>query len=377
MTADRIWHILGKKLSGEATEEELYELTQLLREHPELHYPIQNITDLWKLGKPVNDFEARQALQMHLLRLGETGIELPVQEEGNEMYSPGSAAPAAWRYRALAGIAATIMLGLLSYFLFFTRAAGAGNDKKQELPVAERNAVHGDRNSISTKTGSQSKIVLPDGSTVWLNAGSTIEYNKSFDKDIREVSLNGEAYFDVTKDTGRPFIIHTQKINIKVLGTAFNVKSYENDTHSETSLIHGSIEVTMKDRPEEKIIMKPSEKLTIRNDAVSLTKRVNAEQKQSPVVVAKINLLPADGTIMETSWMENRFVFRDKKFVDLAHEMERKYGFRFWFENEEVQQLMFSGNFKNETIEQILQALQLASYFNYAIDKNNVITITP
>ncbi|MBX2921996.1 MAG: FecR family protein [Chitinophagaceae bacterium] len=375
MTVDRIWYILGKKLSGEASEEELNELARLLRIHPELHYPIQNLTDLWKLGKPVDDQEARQALQNHLLKLGITGNELPARFE-QEAHLPYKAASKIkpWFF---AGMAAAIAVTLVSYFLYPVLSPGFEDPKQHILPVAQTNSVSGgDRNTISTKTGSQSKIVLPDGSAVWLNAGSTIEYDKGFDKNIREVSLNGEAYFDVVKDSGRPFVIHTHKINIKVLGTALNVKSYTNDSYSETSLIRGSIEVTMKDHPEEKIIMKPSEKLTVMNDAVSFVQETRPAEKDPAVMVDKINWLPADGTIIETSWVENRFVFRDKKFVDLSHEMERKYGFSFRFENNELKQLMFSGNFKNETVEQVMQALQLANYFSYSIE-NDVITITP
>lgn len=374
MTVDRIWYILGKKFSGEASESELNELEQLLRIHPELHYPIQNITDLWKLGKPVDGYEARQALQKHLLRLGETEFETQTGQDGKTFESGQS------RYKtrrlAFAGIAATLAVGLVSYFLFFTGSAGSRGKKAEHDQLPGETAIYREKNEVSTKTGSNSRIVLPDGSTVWLNAGSTIEYDKNFDHEIREVSLNGEAYFDVTKDPERPFIIHTQKINIKVLGTAFNVKSYANDSHSETSLIHGSIEVTMKDHPEEKIIMKPSEKLVVMNDAVSLAQPDTKNTESTPpVVVSKINYLPADGTVIETSWVDNRFIFRDKKFAELAHEMERKYGLTFRFEDEEAEQLMFSGNFKRETVEQVLQALQLANYFDYTIE-NDVIIIT-
>ncbi|MGN6435077.1 MAG: FecR family protein [Agriterribacter sp.] len=375
MTVDRIWHILGKKLSGDASEEELNELEQLLRNHPELHYPIQNIADLWKLGKPLDGSEAHQALQRHLLRLEETEIELQ-PEKDLELFIPVKRQHNTRRL-AFTGIAATLVVGLLSYFLFFMGSTNSTpSDKGTYASSPYKEAIYHEKNEVSTKTGSNSKIVLPDGSTVWLNAGSSIEYDKNFDREIREVSLNGEAYFDVTKDPERPFIIHTQKINIRVLGTAFNVKSYANDNHSETSLIHGSIEVTMKDHPEEKIIMKPSEKLVVMNDALSLSQPNTKTTESTPsVVVSKINYLPADGTVIETSWIDNRFIFRDKKFADLAHEMERKYGVEFRFDDKEAEQLMFSGNFKRETVEQVLQALQLANYFDYTIE-NDVITIT-
>lgn len=370
MTVDRIWHILGKKFSGDASEEELNELEQLLRNHPELYYPIQNITDLWKLGKPVDGTEARQALQRHLLRLEETTVELQPAADNEiiEMYPRKRK-----NWLIAGGVAASVAIFLASYFLVNINKPTSGSST--QIPVAD-NAIHRDKHEVSTQSGAQSRIILPDGSTVWLNAGSKIEYDKSFDSELREVSLSGEAYFDVTKNPKRPFIIHTKKIDIKVLGTAFNVKSYAEDAYSETSLIHGSIEVTMKDKPDEKIIMKPSQKLVVMNDAVSLLPPVEKDKKShSTVVVDTINYLPSDGTVIETSWMTNRFIFREKKFVDLAHEMERKYSMKMQFEDEEVAQLMFNGNFKNETLEQVLQALQLANYFHYSI-KNNTIIVT-
>ena len=87
-----------------------------------------------------------------------------------------------------------------------------------------------------------------------------------FNKDLREVTLNGEAYFDVTKNAEKPFIIHTKKMDVKVIGTAFNVRSYSDEKTAEASLIRGSIEVTLKDRKDQKIILKPNEKISIATD---------------------------------------------------------------------------------------------------------------
>ena len=89
----------------------------------------------------------------------------------------------------------------------------------------------------------------------------------------------------------------------------------------------------------------------------------------------KINYLPADSTVMETSWVDDRLIFRDLPFSDMAIEIERKYGVAFRFKNEKVKQLRFSGNFKNETIDQVLNALQMANHFSYQ-KINGMIIIT-
>jgi ferric-dicitrate binding protein FerR (iron transport regulator) len=369
MTVDRIWLILGKKLSGEASPEELEALEKMLHHHPDLHYPIQNITDLWRLKKPVDQAEALASLQKHLLRLGEPGI--PIQLFPDIAYPEKKSV---FRKRRR-GIKATV-LGAAAIALFFTvyhLAYSPGTNAKSK-GIAVRATAHDERNEISTQPGAHSKIILPDGSTVWLNAGSRLIYNKNFDAAIREVELMGEAYFDVKKDPGRPFVIHAQKMNIKVLGTAFNVKSYPGDKSSETSLIRGLIEVTMNDRPHEKIILHPSEKLVVMN---SEHKEKDAVEKKnsaaSSVVISKINYAPADSAVIETSWIDNRLIFRNKIFSELAVELERKYGMTFRFEDENAKQLMFDVNFKNETIHQVLHALQLANPFNYRIEKETIV----
>src|SRR2546423_14261851 len=103
--------------------------------------------------------------------------------------------------------------------------------------------------------GSRSKLVLPDGSTVWLNAGSKLTYNKDFGNNIREVSLVGEAFFDVMHIPDVPFVIETPTAVVKVLGTSFNVKAYPNETTTETSVIRGRVEISPRQRPGEKFVL--------------------------------------------------------------------------------------------------------------------------
>jgi ferric-dicitrate binding protein FerR (iron transport regulator) len=368
MTVDHIWLILGKKLSGEASPEELEELENLLRQYPDLHYPIQNITDLWRLRKPVDQREALASLQKHLLRLGETGFCQQIY--AGSLY-PGKRVQGRRMHNAKAAVVgiATLAIFFTGYHLIYSPDTNA-----KKGSIAGQATVRDETNEIATRPGARSKIILPDGSLVWLNGGSRLIYNKNFDAAIREVELIGEAYFDVKKDTVRPFIIHAQKMNIRVLGTAFNVKSYPGDKRSETSLIRGVIEVTMNDRPREKIILHPAEKLVVMNGTQA---KNDADKKtgnaSSSVVIGKINYAATDSAVIETSWIDNRMIFRNKIFSELAVELERKYGMAFRFEDENVRQLVFDVNFKNETIHQVLHALQLANPFNYHIEKEAIV----
>ena len=246
MTVDRIWYILGKKLNGEASHDELKELSQILAQHPELHYPIQNITDIWKLDKPYDKQEAFDALQHHLMRLADNRGEIIMEESSAQDRSAQSLS-------SQNGYSFCFTATSVYYFLtFFFNSPTSSKPKSITAKVQEHTI-----NEISTKTGAHSKIILPDGSLVWLNGGSRLTYDKAFNKgETREVELKGEAYFDVAKNALKPFIIHTHQMDIKVLGTAFNVKSYPGDKSSETSLIHGSIEVTVRQGTGEKIILR-------------------------------------------------------------------------------------------------------------------------
>ena len=222
---------------------------------------------------------------------------------------------------------------------------------------------------------------MPDGSQVWLNAGSNLDYNNAdFNKEIREVSLNGEAYFDVTKNAEKPFIIHTKKMDIKVIGTAFNVRSYSDDKIAEASLIRGTIEVILKDRKDQKIILKPNEKISVVNEEpkqeikpekVNFVKSKNVPIPQ--IVVKEIKPDPTYNIIGEIAWTQNKLYFDDETFEDIGHLMERWYGKKVIIANESLKTVHYTGNFENETMEEVLSYLKLSKSFNFRIGNDNVV----
>lgn len=232
-----------------------------------------------------------------------------------------------------------------------------------------------------TGSGSKSTIVLGDGTRIILNAKSCLKFPSAFEGKTREVYLIGEAFFDVHKDHQHPFIIHTGKMNVRVLGTAFDVKAYPNDVLSETTLIRGSVEVTLADRPSDHIILKPKEKLVVNNSDGNKDKVTPQLNKAKPKVINSINntqytlttltyLNNNDTTSVETSWVQNKLVFKNKAFIDLAEQMERWYGYRIQFNNDSLKDLRFTASFEKETVKQALDALRLTDNFHYKIDKS-------
>ncbi|MFD0751824.1 FecR family protein [Mucilaginibacter calamicampi] len=226
----------------------------------------------------------------------------------------------------------------------------------------------------TTSPGEKERLVLADGTIVMLNAGTTLRYPLSFGSKNREVYLNGEAFFEVHKDREHPFIIHTKKMNVRVLGTVFNIKSYDDAPQSETSLIQGSIEVTINDRKADRIILKPKEKLVIENAPASqlLTNKPTGRNLKAVIEGTQYSLtnltyLPnIDSAAVETLWLKDKLVFKNEDFESIAADMERWYGIQIVFEHEQLKHLRFTATFeKNTTVSSALRSLRAAEPFQF------------
>jgi transmembrane sensor len=358
-----MWNLIAKKLAGEAAPEEVRELERLLKNNPELHYPMQTISDLWKSSPDPDMEEADTAFSRHLDRMKELDIEFPAIDPAYPEANPGN------RRRTL--VLTTLCIAILGLSVWFY------NRRTPAVPVSAVHPPVAIVNEINTAAGSRTHLTLPDGTKVWLNAGSRLTYGKSYNASTREVNLTGEAFFDVAHNSQKPFLIHTARIDIQVLGTSFNVKSYPTDRTTEATLIRGSIEVSIKDRPSEKIILEPNEKLVIANDDSMLhrfnPKRYAATTPGEPLVaIRKPTYEQKTGAIIETSWVDNKLTFREETFGDLARQMERWYGVTIQFGDPALGDLQFTGSFKEETIQQALDALRLTAAFNYKIDGNQI-----
>jgi ferric-dicitrate binding protein FerR (iron transport regulator) len=234
---------------------------------------------------------------------------------------------------------------------------------------------------VLSRAGARTKLVLPDGTQVWLNSSSRLKYTHNFNGPSREVELEGEAYFDVVKDMQRPFIVHTSALDVKVLGTAFTVKSYPQDATIEATLLKGTIEVSRQNNPDApRVILKPNEKLVFNKQlavtplpALSPDVRSAAARTAPPDIA--VNSLPRnipDSNKEETAWLYNRLVFNGDSFEELAEKMERWYNVKIFFKDKALYNYHFGGAFANETVQDALNALQLTADFSYKINGNEI-----
>ncbi|MDE3235027.1 MAG: FecR family protein [Bacteroidota bacterium] len=376
--SERVWQLMARKLSNEASEAELIELEQLLRSQTDEAHSLEIMEALWKPGMQQRMQHSEMKYKELLRRMQEIGIQMQGLNNTEEDHlvsivtepkKKTSIFSFTKKRMAIAAAVTGIMIMAGIYL--------------NQLPAKETKVVPVQRSEVITRNGSKTRLTLPDGTKVWLNAGSKLSYPNTFGNALREVALTGEAFFDVTKNPQKPFVIHTSKMDIRVLGTAFNVKCYPDEKKIETSLIRGSIEVTLKDRPTEKIYLKPNEKLTLINDEVITERKPNAGKKKTEesilaepmVTIGYITHQPADNSVVETSWVENKLVFRGETFEEVALKMERWYGVTINIANENLKKEHLTGAFEKENITQALDALELTTDFKYVISKNNI-TIT-
>jgi len=228
--------------------------------------------------------------------------------------------------------------------------------------------------------GSKGTVVLPDGSKVWLNSGSELSYPPDLSYDgKRLVTLRGEAFFDIRENKENPFYIRAKQINIKVLGTRFNIKSYPDETNVEATLVSGEI-LLYKNQGEEKAVRlnRPHQQAIIKSEPSNknLTgttkpgKTIPANPAKTERTGIKVDQLEEPSLV--TSWKEGQLKFKEENFENLSRRLERWYNVNIHFNNERLKDVTFTGTFEKESIEQVLHALSLSYPFNYEFNKNEI-----
>ncbi|HTE24257.1 FecR family protein [Flavitalea sp.] len=361
----RMWELAGKKIAGEATTTELNELNAMLEKFPEALYSLEIISHYWTSSEKKTEYTEREAaLEKHMLRIQKEQLAAEVWQQSEDRATP----VLKLRKPALYAIAASVLL-VIAISAFWNLQS-----KSNQSPVATAS-----NKTLAASKGAKNHFILPDGSKVWLNAGSTITYTGDFSKDsIREVFLSGEAFFEIRHDDHHPFLIHTAQMDIRDLGTSFNVKAYPNEK-AEATLIEGSIEVEIKNEKQSTILTKPNEKIVVYSNTLESGKSDNnagkADQNKSQRIfqVSTAIINPKDSLLVETAWMEDRLVFRAETFAELAIRMERWYDVTIEFENEEQKKYKLTGAFANETVEQALSELQLMKPFHFTLNNGKII----
>jgi ferric-dicitrate binding protein FerR (iron transport regulator) len=355
-------YLIKRHLTNEISPQEREQLLQLINEHEDLKQLYQTLYAQRVFSSNEDKVQAQQAYASHFAQMQINNAF----KEGTTLQEPQPARIVTMKRReSFKWVAAGIVLITFLSFLYWQNESQSG----------ERSLG----NVIATKKGSKSQVTLPDGTRVWLNADSRLAYAGDFQGTIREISLTGEAFFDVAKDPNRPFVIHANSIDIKVLGTSFNLRSYAGESTTETALLHGKIEVTLHNQPDNKIVLKPNEKLVVSNtissgieDIADDKKRVG--QTETPMLtLSKIRYVNKDSLPTEAYWVQNKLAFDNEIFEKVVSKIERWYNVRVIIKNEHLKEKHFTGYFEDNSLEDVMEALHISGGLNYQIMPGKVI----
>ncbi|GAA4311826.1 hypothetical protein GCM10023143_21110 [Compostibacter hankyongensis] len=331
-----------------ASEQELSELERLMREEGVQDFSGELIHRLWETPlKALPDEESEDTVWKHVkARMGDAA-------------GAGRRKPAFRMSRRLAA-AACLLAAVLGGSIYLLHK----NARKPAAPVAEADARV---NRIATQPLAKSKLELPDGTQVWLNEKSRLVYdNHDFNVNSREVTLTGEAFFDVTKNEKLPFVIHAGKVNIQVLGTAFNIKAYAGQKNVEAALIRGKIALSYAGDPDRRVLLKPNHKILLPID------RFPDPEEGKPVYTILPLARDKQGEAVETAWMKGKLAFDNESFGVIAQRMDDWYGIHFHFGSDSLRDLHFSGVIDKETLREALEAMQLSRHFTFRIEDREV-----
>lgn len=236
-----------------------------------------------------------------------------------------------------AGYAAAICITILSTWMVM-------NDREpaEEMVTYEE---------FTIPSGQRAMVKLHDGTTVWLNARSTLRYPNHFAREERKVELDGEAFFDVEHNEHKPFVVSTEKLDIKVLGTKFNVFAYKGREEFNTALLEGSVKVYERMNEEKALFMNPNECVELKDN--KLVKR------------------PMGNTDF-LLWKEGIYAFDDVPFEDIIKKFELYYDIVITVNNSKLMKYKFSGKFRQrDGVESALRTLRKVYYFTYIKDEEN------
>ncbi|QEM05066.1 DUF4974 domain-containing protein [Mucilaginibacter rubeus] len=348
MSKSRFIELMAKSMGQTASAEELTELDMFLEQFPD-YKKKYNVTNALK-GNGTEATETKpEEINGNLEEIWNRIKNLNENSANDTKIKPMFR----WQW-----VAAAVLVLVTTGVLFYNRAA------QQDTLTAE-NILH----EIHVPYGKTEKLKLPDGTLVTLNAGSTFSYPEAFEKNSRDVSLTGEGFFEVTKNSKRPFLVHTARLVVKVLGTVFNVKAYNNDKTVETTLLKGKVQVELKNNPEKKIILLPNEKLIVVNNREP--KSVKSKEGKIEYQVTELPDVKPD-EVKETAWVDNRILFTNEMFEDVAAQIERKYNVQVVFEDRALRTEQISGLLDKETLKEALGIIELTTPFNFRVDGQTV-----
>ncbi|TAN12463.1 MAG: DUF4974 domain-containing protein [Chitinophagaceae bacterium] len=350
--------LLSKYIAGETDEKETEEIERWLEEDPEHFREFERLWDLWHTVST-----ATNLFRFDVDKGWKALMEKRAAAENGDLSKNSARRNFFKKIVIISGSMAAVMLVLIGTGLWWKMSdkhvlslKDVKDISVSEVPKEGADSFSYEKNRIiiSTAPGQQKKLRLSDGSVVWLNSNTTIRYDNE-NNAARILYLSGQAFFDISHDPEKPFIVKTDHATIKVLGTRFDVTAYPRDPVTEAVLTQGSIMFTTEadNRKISKHLI-PGEKVTMN------------------YLSGRLNISEVD-TSFYSSWKEGVLLFRDETFADVATAMEHKYNITITFRDTSLRNKKLNGYLQKESLQEALKALQLTLQFDYTIIGNKVI----
>lgn len=325
--------LLEKYMQGLTSQEEENALLHWMRNEDKARQTIYAYYEKRWNDAPKADIPAE--LQYKML----TNIKKNIQrneKENNDHKSIDIGKKIVWKdmmkYAAIVLLTLTISIFSMYYFSFV-------NEEKKVF------VVYADK-------GQRSNLILPDGTKVWLNSGSRLEYNSTYSKKERKVKLIGEAFFEVSKDKRHRFLVKTELMDIEALGTAFNVQAYPDENEVTTSLVNGKVRIST---PCKDVILLP-------NQQVCYVKSTNS-----------LSTNDLESAEYANAWIHGEFSFKKATLEEIAKELNRMYNMEFKFNSDEIKGLRFTGIIKNNSLTNVLEIISLTAPVTFEVKDDYII----
>jgi ferric-dicitrate binding protein FerR (iron transport regulator) len=335
MHNERMHRLIGRILSGEASTLEKRQLNEWMDESEEHRDIYHTIKEAWEESR----FSYRYPRQNEVFNQIRQNIHLhdSIPEERNSNIRRSLA----WyRYAAI-----------ISFFIAATVVVFWLVQQNQRAAVKYEPALV----TKSIPKGSKLKLYLPDGSIVWLNADSKLVYPESFEQGQRIVQLHGEAFFEVVRDTLRPFIVQTGNLSIRVLGTSFNIRALPQYNDIKVAVATGKVSVGEQSANSEtgKVLLEPSQ--------MAVYHKVKKNLEIQPCNIEEL-----------TSWKDGVIIFNEASIEQIVEELERWYGVEFILDSDLKTGQSINARFDNQTLEYLLDGLSYMSDIKYRIEDKKV-----
>jgi transmembrane sensor len=338
MDNERFLELAARYVSGAASPEEI-SLMQKLIQDPQYAVLLRKVNDVWLAGGKASlriEYNTERGLDRLAEKLRK---HEPFQRWGPNRRRFPSPTPRS-AYFAMAGaVVAVLVMFVIRWY---------------DMNVVPRSASVA-WNEKSTRMGEKLVLVLPDGSTITLNGGSTVKYPAQYDAQSRDVYLEGEAYFEIVHNSAQPFIVHTGNVSTTDLGTKFDVSAFASDSTIFVALEEGEVEVrsTFADTLGRVSVLQPSQQFIF--NRYSGTSGVESFDRRKT-----------------SGWKDNEFVFDNERLSTVLKKMERAFGVKFEVSDSVLTQRLIKADFHNESVWSVAQILKKATGLSYvAVTDNN------